>query len=136
MKNNCKVLDFITQNFNTKKSFKYLAKSEDVNKKNVKENTVGVEIKISFICITIYYHHRVLITIHTRYNVRSALIYWSQLSNRKYLMSRKMVIIMPPKFIIQYHSFHYKFWRYFEAGEFRGKKAIKLEFLRNTVLTM
>lgn len=66
MKNNCKVLDSKTQNFSTKKSFKYLAKSEDVNKKNVKENTVGVEIKISFIFITIYYHHRVLITIHTR----------------------------------------------------------------------
>lgn len=109
MKNNCKVLDSKTQNFNTKKSFKYLAKSENVNRKNVKENTVGVEITISFIFITIYYHHRVLITIHTRYNVRSALIYWSQLSRGRYLMSRKMVIIMPPKLIIQYHSFHYKF---------------------------
>lgn len=44
MKNNSKVLDSKTQNLNTKKSCMYLTKSEDVNKKNVKENTVGVEI--------------------------------------------------------------------------------------------
>lgn len=62
-----------------------MAKSEDVNKKNVKENTVGVEIKSIFILI--YYHHRIFITIQTRYNVRSALIYWSQLSKGRYLMS-------------------------------------------------
>lgn len=89
MKNNNKVLDSETQNFNTKKSFKYLAKSEYINqKKHVKENTVGVEIKILFIFIIIYYHHRVMITIQSRCNVRSALIYWSQLSNMRFLMSR------------------------------------------------
>lgn len=53
MKNNSKVLGSKTQNFNIKKYIKYLAKSEDVTK-NVKENTIGVEIKISFIFIIIY----------------------------------------------------------------------------------
>lgn len=53
MKNNSKVLGSKTQNFNIKKSFKYLAKSEDVIK-NVKENTIGFEIKISFIFKFIY----------------------------------------------------------------------------------
>lgn len=77
MKNNSKVLD---SKFQHKKSFKYLAKSEYVNKKNVKKYGRG-EIKISFIFFLIYYQ--------TRYNVRSALIYWSKLSKGRYLMSRK-----------------------------------------------
>lgn len=32
-----------------------------------------------------------------------------------------MALIISPKLIIEYHSFHVKFWRYLEAGEFRKK---------------